>query len=225
MAKRPSFADVHRDVSSKLRINPRVMADSVPQLTFSPSVGIIARDIDKLGMDIRSFREPLKRAVQQVIIPSIQRNFDEEGRPAWAPYAEATIDIREKMGEPVGNLLDKTGALRQVMSHVNIWTINNNAAILLDLPQNVWYGKVHQGGYGSTMGGRIKKTGSAGAAFNSLQKSIANAIKTGTTIRTGDFTIPARPFIMIQEEDVPNIQRVFEEWLEERIERHWSRHG
>lgn len=221
-----TYQQAYSAIIGKLRINGNVTPGNVPQLQFSPSVGIIARDIDKLGIDIRSFREPLKRAVQKVIIPSIQANFDAEGRPPWEPYADATLEIRDHMKEPVGKLLQKTGLLRQTMRQLNLWTINPNAAILLDLPPNIWYGKVHQGGFGgASMKARIKKSGNAGTAFKSLQKDIKGAIKAGKTIRTADFAIPARPFVMIQPEDEDAIAEVFIAWLQERIDKHWSRRG
>jgi phage gpG-like protein len=204
-----------------LQIRRQVFQNSVPQLAFSPSVGIIARDVDKLGLDIRSFREPLKRSVQRVIIPSIQKNFDDEGRPeSWEPYAESTIDIRERQGSPVGKLLDKTGALRTAMKRLNIWTINDTAAILLDLPSNVSYGKIHQQG----LSGAAKRAKGAGGAFNKRQRDIRKAIQEGKTLRTA-VEIPARPFVMIQDDDVFAIEAIFSEWLNERIAARWSRRG
>lgn len=222
-----TYQQAYAGIMGKLRINGRVTPGNVPQLQFSPSVGIIARDIDKLGMDIRSFHEPLKRAVQKVIIPSIQANFDAEGRPTWEPYSDATIEIRDNMHQPVGKMLEKTGMLRQTMKQLNLWTINQNAAILLDLPPNIWYGKIHQGGFGGTsMKSRIKKAGGSHAtAFHGLQKDIKGAIKAGKTIRQADFSIPARPFVMIQPEDEDAIAEIFIKWLQERIDRHWSRRG
>ena len=40
-----------------------------------------------LGVDLRSMREPLKRAVKNVMLPSFHQNFDSEGRPSWTPAA------------------------------------------------------------------------------------------------------------------------------------------
>lgn len=208
----PNHAQIHSNIKSKLRINPKVMRESVPQLTFSPSVGIIARNIDKMGMDIRSFREPLKRAVQQVIIPSIQQNFEQEGRPSWEPHSPATEEIRERLGNPVGKILRSTGALQTAMSRYNLWTVNNNAAILLDIP--LWYGKLHQEGYGQ---------GGPKVGFQERQKKIRQAIRTGRKVQNFKFSIPARPFVMIQDEDIPKIEQVFEQWLGERVNAHWSR--
>ena len=42
-----------------------------------------------LGVDLRSMREPLKRAVKDVMLPSFHQNFDSEGRPSWTPAARS----------------------------------------------------------------------------------------------------------------------------------------
>src|SRR5690606_29929622 len=81
--------------------------------TFSPTIGIVAKNVDKLGLDIRSFREPLKRAIQQVVIPSIRTNFDSGGRPAWEPLSEATLRWRQARGIGGTAPLIATGALRR----------------------------------------------------------------------------------------------------------------
>ncbi len=221
---RPSYDQSYRAVVGKLRINPKVMRTSVPQLTFSPSIGVIARDIDKLGLNIKSFREPLKRAVQQVIIPSIQRNFDAEGRPSWEPYSEGTIEIRDNLGSPVGNLLYKRGYLKRTMSYLNIWTINNNAAILLDLPPSVWYGKLQQGGFegSGSLRSAARSGKSVSGALRTAMRNAQQARTAGTTVKAGARPIPARPFIMLQPKDEDDIVEVFIKWLEERIERDWA---
>lgn len=157
------------------------------QFEFKPSIGITARHIDKLGADIRSFREPLKRSIQQVLAPSFRTNFEAGGRPEkWAPLSEFAVEMR-------GNdrpILVRSGRLKKTIQQFNIWTVDREKAAILDLPQKIWYGKIHQAGYGK------RGTGQSAAAG-----------------------IPARPFVMIQEEDFPKIERVFELWLAERVAR------
>lgn len=165
-----------------------VTAEPVLTLTFTPSLRIVAARIDKLGLDIRSFRVPLKRCVKDVIIPSIQQNFEVGGRPTWAPYADVTTEIHQEMGEDLGDMLVKSGKLKQTMSYQNLWTITKDEASLDDLPPNVWYGKIHQAGYGG---------------------------------KGGKGSIPARPFVMLQEDDEQKIVDVFDKWLVERIEAAW----
>jgi len=168
------------------------MATAVPILTldFDPKLSVIKRDLDALGADIRSFKEPLKRCVQKVIIPSIQANFDAGGRPAWAPYANSTLEFHEMLGTAMSSsMLNRTGALKATMGNVSNWTITTDSAKLSDLPQRVWYGKVHQAGYGGN---------------------------------SGKGQIPARPFVMFQDEDADKITKIFADWLDERIALRWK---
>jgi phage gpG-like protein len=218
------------------------MDEGIMQFDFQPSVGISARAIDRLGMDIRSFREPLKRAVQRVMAPSFQKNFDEEGRPdEWADLSDATLEIRERMGDRGDQILNRSGALRRVAGQLNIWTITQETATVRDLPERVWYGKLHQAGYegsggsslwksgGGKLADRVKRfDGNAKAAVQDLDDEITVALRGG---RSGGGRqrvvpeIPARPFILIQEDDYDDVERVFVEWLQERAARNGFRPG
>lgn len=167
-------------------------------LQFKPSLAIIAGQIDKLGLDIRSFRVPLKRAVQQVVIPSIRKNFDTGGRPPWQPLAPQTIQRKGSSAK----LVD-TGSLRRNMGFLSIWTITRDYAVIQDLPQRIWYGKVHQAGNG----GSSKALKVVGTGAKSQQQSV--------NISEGG--IPARPFVMLTSADERKIESVFRHWLDERI--------
>jgi phage gpG-like protein len=213
-------------------------------VTLESTIGITAAKVDKLGLDIRSFRVPLTRSVQKVMAPSFVENFNHGGRPdPWEPLSDATREIHQRMGWEGGSVLVLTGKLRRVMGQLNIWTINTKAAIIKGLPESVWYGEIHQGGYegSSSMSALIKKTGSARAALEHIQAQqrsvLANATlgrtvgkgKTtgsrtlrvqgvGSTMRGGGAaSIPARPFIMFQDEDQDRVTEVFIEWLGERM--------
>jgi phage gpG-like protein len=121
----------------------RLRIDEGLQMRFSPSIGISARNLDKFGMDIRSFREPLKRSIQQVLAPSFRKNFDAQGRPVkWAPLAEFTVEKRGS-SEPI---LDRSGLLKRTIQQLNIWSLDSEKAAITDLPQKIWYGKLHQAG-------------------------------------------------------------------------------
>ena len=168
---------------------------------FQPTIGMLARDIDRLGIDIRSFREPLERAIKQVMLPSIAQNFVEEGRPEhWKPLAEYTMNERGNAGP----ILTRTGALRQGAVQFNNWEINQVAAVFRGLPDRVKYGNVHQAGYGGDP--------------QEVMKMSAQQIAKGAK-RAQKFVIPARPFVLYQEEDEFRIEEIFAEWLEERAAR------
>jgi phage virion morphogenesis protein len=128
-----------------LIINPSLGRDMAVNIKFEPSMGIMARRVDKLGLDIRSFREPLTRAVQKVMIPSFQKNFEEHGRPPWIPLTDDTVKRKAKKGQPPDELI-ATGKLKRTMGYVNVWTIDSEKAYIQDLPDGIWYGKVHQMG-------------------------------------------------------------------------------
>lgn len=157
---------------------------------FTPSLGISAKNIDKLGLDIRSFREPLKRSIQQVLAPSFKMNFRAGGRPdRWEPLAEETIKFRATQGYAPGPILVRSGKLMKTIQQFNIWSINNTQAAITDLPEKIWYGKVQQGGL----------------------------VKHGRTAAAGN--IPAREFVLIQGEDYDKIEEVFAKWFVERMEK------
>lgn len=177
---------------------------------FEPSVGISAKKLDKLGMDIRSFREPLHRSIKQVVIPSIRENFDVGGRPAWSPLEFLTSERRTKEGYGAeGPILVRTGTLRKVATQLNIWTIGREVAMVTDLPDKAWYGKVHQAGATFSVGG-------GSFAATPTQFLTWQGKKMGQKDKAQG-KIPARPFIMVQNSDIPKIELVFQLWLGERI--------
>lgn len=183
-------------MASGLILTPELFQRNVTvDLNFEPSVGILARKLNVFGMSIRSFKEPLKQAVKDVMIPSIRRNFDAGGRPRWVPLQANTIVTKKGDKRP----LIRTGALRRQMGYQKIWTIDSEKAMITDLPEAVWYGKVHQAGLGSTT------------------NSIVRNISTGAThVIEGeaDFgSIPARPFVMFQRGDYTKIDRIFDRWV------------
>lgn len=187
-----------------LIFTPDLTSDKVTSLTmtFEPSIGIMARRVDKLGMDIRSFREPLKRAIKEVVIPSIAQNFHKHGRPRWAPLTTETV---EQKGHAIP--LVRSGALKKTMGLLNIWHIDTEKALLANLPESVWYGVVHQMGTGGHNVGRFQDN-EAIIAYDPLDDRFYNAGAEGA--------IPARPFVMLQEEDEQAIDEIFLDWLDER---------
>lgn len=114
------------------------------EVSFLPPLGMIAADFHALGLDIRSFREPLKRSIQQVVAPSIQTNFDVGGRPEWEPLAEKTLEDKARLGYPSDPLV-RTGKLRRVAGQLNAWTLTSEDATMTQL-SGVDYGEFHQDG-------------------------------------------------------------------------------
>lgn len=141
-----------------------------------PPLQILAEILDHVSGELQNFSEPLRSSINNVVAPSIARNFDAGGRPAWVPLSEATVKIRGSAGP----ILDRTGTLRASASSPGLWEFTQTDAYLPGLP--IWYGVLHQEGFGGS--GRAHP-------------------------------IPARPFIMFQEEDVDAIEQTFVDWLGE----------
>lgn len=103
---------------------------------------ILATDLDRLALSIRSFREPLRQSVREVVIPSIRKNFDVEGRPQWAALRQETVRKRGATGP----ILNEKGRLKRVAQQINIWEIGSHQATITGLDGRVKYAKYHQGG-------------------------------------------------------------------------------
>jgi len=231
-------------------INPVDIAHAVMGLRFDritsikfeirPSIGLVAKDIDRLALDITSFREPLERAIKRVIIPSIRKNFDQGGRPAWEPLAEATIIRRGYSAWPI---LQVTGKLRRRATEFGIWNVGQTSATVRSLPADAFYGVYHQAGSGETPTQIVSKHGARSPkgqelfrkyyarAKRELKKEIGKVqvglgvplseerIRNraiGMMADAGNWSLPARPFIMYQDEDIPRIEAIFIEWMTER---------
>jgi phage gpG-like protein len=227
-------------------INPVDIAGAVSMLRFDtiksvkweirPSVGIVAKDVNRLGMDIRSFRVPLAAIIRQVMIPSIRANFAEQGRPKWAPLAESTVQARHATGP----ILNRTGKLLRRARQFNIWTIGATSATIRKLPDDVFYGAYHQSGAeretgsGSNTNAKIlanpksKEARALIAKFLPRARSelgpkvsdkhvLARAL--GMALDTGIWSLPARPFIMYQESDIPKMEAIFGAWMTDRAKR------
>lgn len=222
MVSTPTRGSIMGAVSGGLNVRS-INRGMVPTLTFSPSLGIAAARIDRLGLDIRSFREPIMRSIRQVMVPSIRKNFEEGGRPeAWEPLSDVTLEARSRTGNGEQTLI-RTGTLESVATQINIWTVTNTTGMITDLPDKAWYGKVQQGGYGG-MSSLIKKhSGNIAKASAEHTASLLSALKSGTSISGSGsgVNIPARPFLVYQDEDIDAIHEVFMKWLAERVQRAW----
>ena len=168
-----------------------------------PTPFILAAQLAKWGMDVRSFHEPLKRSVQKVASPSFRKNFDVGGRPAWEPWSEVTVERREAQGFGEGAILVKTGLLKSVAGQLNIWTITRDQAAVSSLPRAP-YGAVHQQG----------TSGGVGEVTRARAVRERREITQTVSLRA---PIPARPWALLQPEDIDDIEEVFVNWFRERM--------
>lgn len=219
----PSTGAINSSVARGLRIDSNLGPLTAPFFTFSPSLGIAAKRIDKLSIDIRSWREPFTRSIRQVMMPSIRENFNVGGRPPWAPLSESTWEVRSRFGWEGGTALALTGALMRGASSFKMWTITTTNATIRAFPENIWYGRIHQEGYGGNGGGGgmhaivEKHGGNVGAA---LREVVGKAQAGGSSGRSVS-AIPQRQFLMFQPEDEMAIHEIFVEWMDERVRAAW----
>lgn len=120
------------------------MAAGFITLSWSPHPAIIAAQFISAADALESHRDPLVRAVEQVVSPAIKQNFDSEGRPAWTPLANTTLARRANPSSPI---LVQTGLLKQVATSVKPWTINDDTAYLIaGQLGDAYYGAIHNSG-------------------------------------------------------------------------------
>lgn len=184
--------------------------------TLSPSIGLVAKDLNRLGLGIQSFKEPITKSIRQVMMPSIRRNFDVGGRPPWEPLAEYTINVRGESGP----ILVRSGKLKKGASSFGIWSISDTSAAVKGLPSSIWYGAVHQAGSGSFGGyiARAKADLGRGATATDIVRQAFSILDTerGGAGNHRKVNIPQRQFIMYQEDDIDDIQQIFYEWMVEQ---------
>lgn len=200
--------------SEGLKFAPQLMSAE-----FQPSIGMTAKFFNDLGLGLRNFRTPMSAAIKTVMIPSIEQNFISGGRPdAWEPLAPYTIEQRQKKGYGDGPTLIRSKKLMKAATSFTIWSIDAHTAEIKSLPSRVSYGAVHQGGSGFTMAALVKKhKGDKKAAFLDLIANQQLAMRTGATLDRMGGHVPARPFLMIQDEDIIKIRLVFDAWMDVQI--------
>jgi phage gpG-like protein len=201
---------------------------------ITPSLGIVARDMDRLALAIEDLKVPLARSIMQVVIPSIRTNFAVGGRPTWEPLADYTIEVRGS-AEPV---LFRSGRLRDAATSWQIWDVGKTSATIREFPPGAWYGVLHQAGIGGfaryveaakrklgpkASGKQVLKEaykamdyvlGSPGGVTRSGKQGKAG-IGTPERQLASKASIPQRQFLMFQEDDIDDILQVFAEWLED----------
>lgn len=111
------------------------------EVDWAPLPSIVASSFNTLGANVKSMREPLHRAVKQVMTTSIRTNFEQGGRPQWEPLSSFTMN-RKKRG---GSLpLTRSGQLKRKASQINAWKITREDATMQD---TTGYGLYHQEGW------------------------------------------------------------------------------
>jgi phage virion morphogenesis protein len=153
--------------------------------------------------------QPAMKIVGEILRTSVVRNFEVGGRPEkWQPLSKAYIRRRKK---GAASILRLTGRL---MNSINARATDDSAIV----GTNVEYARIHQ------LGGEIKRVTKAGAmpvnkAGKFMSRKAASRRKTAVAVRFHGggksyvITMPARPYLVVQEEDRVEMLRAVKEYI------------
>lgn len=180
---------------------------------------IYANELDFLGLQLRTFREPLEATLRQVLVPSIKENFQQQGRPAWQKLAPSTIRKRLLEGYPRGPILERSGRLKKQATKLNIWQVSANQIRIRSsyFEQLVPYARFMQ--FGTSQRNKLMSTGHI--SFSSLTNRFM--VSESRALRVHNYGgIPARPFIQLTVDEEAAVQMVFYAWLVGKVNKYWG---
>ena len=98
--------------------------------TFWRQITVTETVIGVLGERLSNFYEPLKFALEYIVLPSVEMNFARGGRPAWQPLAPDTVRTRGATGP----ILYRTGELFNAATNPANWTVTQDLLALTNIP-------------------------------------------------------------------------------------------
>lgn len=131
---------------------------------------------------------PIMRVIGEIVRTSVERNFAAGGRPTWAES--------QRVKREGGQTLSRSGILRRSFTLPGAVVVGNNR---VSVGTNVKYAAIHQFG-GKTAPHTIVPR-KAKALFWPGAKHPVKSIKHPGSV------IPARPFMMVQDEDWTEIKQ------------------
>ena len=172
-------------------------------LQMLPSASWMHIAITNLANDLQMRRdEPIKKAVDDAVRPTVGASFTTEGRvggDSWAPLAEQTpfMGYRAYHNAPYNPILRVTGTLYEEATSARIWNFR-----------------------GRTEGAAVVYTHSFINARNSAGNPYAVYMQEGVPnnlgLSGGLSPVPARPFLRVDEDDMNHIEEIFRDWFSER---------
>ncbi len=149
--------------------------------------------LTQLGERARDLSSPMKLIGEQVLF-SVQQNFAEGGRPdRWIPSKRAIVQG--------GQTLVNTGRLLQSLTY-------RSSSDQAEVGTNVIYAAIHQFG-GIIPGGPIVPRRAKSLRWIGPDGKPRFAKK----VQRPDIAMPARPFLMVQEEDKSELVRIIKDYL------------
>lgn len=163
-------------------------------------LNLLADDLRDVGKEFSSrggLRSLMEEIRDEVIIPSIRKNFEVGGRPRWEPLSPATVGgskaafIESAASGIIGGRLPFDTSARRLRRSAYAkarFSIRDNVMEYGNWPSTRWFGPVHN-----------------------LPELAERA------------NIPARPFTLFQREDMTAIQEITGDWVERQVNKHVKR--
>jgi len=156
--------------------------------------------------------QPVLHEIGEILLFSVQRNFDVGGRPAWPKLAKSTIAQRVKAKKWPGKILQRSGAYG-LLGSVNKRVGKDFVAI----GTNKVYAATHQ--FGAKKGQFGKLTVHVKSYTKKISKP-GKKKKSTVTVKAHSKqmlcpwgNIPARPFLAVQDEDLADINETIGNYL------------
>lgn len=110
-------------------------------LVFTPEPAVVAQTYFVTAERARALEQPMWKAIEQVVIPEIDLNFQSEGRPSpWPALAKSTL--LKKKGTP--KILQETFDLIDAVTSKHSYVVYSSGSVVTGLLVDiVGYGHFH----------------------------------------------------------------------------------
>ena len=160
--------------------------------------------------------KPAMDLIGDIALSSIHANFQDEGRPrGWAKLSNTTINIRKKLNRWPGKILQRGGAAGGLVGAISARANDDEVRLAANKPYaTTQHFGAKKGSFGTVAATVKAHTRKISQAFGRPIEPRDVKVKAHTrkmTLPWGD--IPARPFMMIQDEDWEEIKETLAEFL------------
>ncbi len=160
--------------------------------------------------------KPAMGLIGEIALGSIQENFEKGGRPAgWAPLSQTTIAIRKRLNKWPGRILVRSGVAGGLLGGITYRESDDDVRLTANKPYDTTHHFGAKKGSFGTVAATVKaQTRKISQAFGRPIEPRDVTVKAHTrkmSLPWGD--IPARPFMMVQNEDWEEMMDTLVEFL------------
>lgn len=169
------------------------------------SIKIQDNDIQKMLAEIAGRMKdmrPVTAMIGEIVMESIQTNFEVGGRPAWRQLSPVTIAQRERMKKWPGQILVRSGVRGGLMGSISYEPERDRVVIGTN---KIYATTMHFGAKRGEFGSKSVKIGQHERRGKGDKRHTVQAHTRMVSLPWGD--IPARPFLVIQNKDWDKIKR------------------